>query len=210
MDNKAFQKLSYGLYLISAGKGDKTAGCVVNTLAQATSSPQQLLVTINKDNYTTQVIQETGHFVGVALAQSAGMELIGEFGFKSSKDVDKFAGFETNVDESGTPYVCEQAAARFSCKVVNQMDAGSHIVFLAEVIEAQMISDCEPMTYSYYHTIKKGVTPPKASSYIAEPSKGKGYRCTVCGYVTDLDPLPDDFVCPICGQGRDKFVKITE
>ena len=208
MDSKAFQKLSYGLYLISTKNGDKAAGCVVNTLAQATSSPLQLAVTINKDNYTTRMILESGYFTGVALAQTATMELIGAFGFKCSKDVDKFEGFQTKTDKNGIPYVCEQVTARFSCKVVNQMDAGSHIIFLAEVEDAEVIDDSESMTYAYYHVIKKGVTPPKASSYVAEPSKG--YRCTVCGYVTDLDPLPDDFVCPVCGQGRDKFVKITE
>jgi rubredoxin len=86
------------------------------------------------------------------------------------------------------------------------------------------------MTYAYYHQVKKGKTPPKAATYIApdqqeaepttERKKMIKYRCTVCGYIYDPkagDPdsgvkpgtafadLPDDWVCPVCGVGKDQF-----
>lgn len=208
MDLKAFQKLSYGLYLITSKSGDKAAGCVVNTLAQATAEPIQLIVTVNKENYTAGIIQESGYFTGTALKQSASMELIGAFGFHSGKDFDKFKDFKTKKDSNGIPYVNEQVCARFSCKVVDSMDAGTHIIFLGEVTDAYLIDDQEPMTYAYYHTVKNGVTPPKASSYSPEPVKG--YRCKICGYILEADVIPDDFICPVCGYGRDQFEKIGQ
>lgn len=206
MDNKAFFKMSYGLYLISSKSKENAGGCVVNTLIQVTSNPLQMTVTINKDNYTTSLIQESRYFTGVALAESATMDLIGEFGFKSSKDTDKFAGFETRTDENGIPYVGEQTVARFSCKVKETMDVGTHIIFLGEVTNAEVLDTEDAMTYTYYHKVKNGVTPPKASSYIAEEKKG--YRCKICGYVLEADVVPDDFECPICGQGKDQMVKL--
>lgn len=94
------------------------------------------------------------------------MELIGTFGFRSSKDLDKFATCETAFDASGMPYVAEQACARFSARVVQEVDLGTHVLFVGEVEEAERLCAEAPMTYAYYHQVKGGKTPPKASSYL--------------------------------------------
>lgn len=206
MDLKAFDKLSYGLYVVSAKNGEETAACVVNTLAQATVMPARVVVTINKQNCTEQVIERSGRFEAVVLCQSAMMELIGAFGFCSSRDGDKFAKWSHAEDSHGIPYLTEQVAARFECRVIDKMDAGSHVVFLAEVEEAQTMGAEGPMTYAYYHGVRKGLTPPKASSY--QPAPAKGYRCRICGYILESDTLPDDFVCPICGRGKEFLERI--
>lgn len=207
MDLKAFDKISYGLYLVCSKNGEKAAGCVVNTLGQVTVEPVRVTVTINKENCTAKMIQETGLFTAVTLAETASMELIGTFGFHSSDEVDKFENCQTKMDANGLPYVSEQAVAWYSCKVVDTMDAGTHFVFLADVLEAEVLEDNSPMTYAYYHTVKKGLTPPRASSYRLDPVKG--YRCQICGYVWESDTLPDDFICPICGRGREVMEKVT-
>ena len=207
LDLKAFQKITYGVYLVSSRCGDISSGCVVNTLTQVTTSPAQVTIAINKQNYTTEIIRKSGRFTAVVLSQSAMMELIGRFGFHCSRDTEKFESFRTRVDESGVPFVCEQASARFSCKVVSSMDAGTHIIFLGEVEAAEVLDSTGPMSYAYYHQIKNRVTPPRASVYQPEPAKG--YRCRICGYVLDSDTVPDDFVCPICGRGKEHLEKIT-
>ena len=207
LDLKAFQKITYGVYLVSSRCGDISSGCVVNTLTQVTTSPAQVTIAINKQNYTTEIIRKSGRFTAVVLSQSAMMELIGRFGFHCSRDTEKFESFRTRVDESGVPFVCEQASARFSCKVVSSMDAGTHLIFLGEVVAAVLIDSTGPISYAYYHQIKHGVTPPRASVYQPEPAKG--YRCRICGYVLDSDTVPDDFVCPICGRGKEHLEKIT-
>lgn len=206
MDMKAFDCMSYGLYVISTKSGGHTAACVVNTLTQATVTPVRVTVTVNKENETAKQIEKSGLFTAVALSQEASMELIGDFGFRCSRDLDKFARWNHTEDENGVPYLTEQAVSRYSCKVVGKMDAGTHTVFLGEVVEAECLGADEPMTYAYYHKVKRGLTPPKASSY--RPEAVKGYRCRICGYVLEADAIPDDFVCPICGQGKEQLEPI--
>ena len=150
------------------------------------------------------------------------MELIGTFGFHCSDDRDKFAEWEAAEDAAGVPYVAEQCVARFSARVVQTLDVGTHIMFVGEVEEAERTCSGDPMTYAYYHQVKGGKTPPKASSFLpddlqtASASKGGpevatpkfAWRCTVCGHIEYVDELPDEFVCPVCGVGKDMFEKI--
>lgn len=227
MDNTAFHTLSYGLYIVASKAEDGAAGCVVNTFQQVTSTPLQVSVALNKENATTGTVRAAGRFTAACLTQSAGMELIGTFGFRSSKDLDKFATCETAFDASGMPYVAEQACARFSARVVQEVDLGTHVLFVGEVEEAEKLLSCEPMTYAYYHQVKGGKTPPKASSFLpdavgaplpadasaeaaaAEPGQPKiAWRCTVCGHMEYVEELPDDFVCPVCGVGKDMFERV--
>lgn len=214
MDMHAFHKLTYGLYIISTASQGQYSGCVVNTLVQVTASPIQVSVAINKDNYTEQMIEKAGVFSAAVLTQDAGMDLIGEFGFKSSRETDKFASFAYEKEANGIPYVTEHVAAQLSCRVVNKMDVGSHVLFIAEVTDAQVLSEGELLTYGYYQTVKKGGTPKNASSYQAEPAPAAqgqtGYRCSVCGYILESDTIPEGFRCPICGQGPDKLVKLSD
>jgi len=165
IDLKAFDQMSYGLYLISSKDGEQTAGCTVNTLTQAAVEPLLVTVTLHKENETTRLIQRAGSFTAAVLAQSAPMELVGMFGFRSSREVDKFSRFPVKTDESGIPYVCEHVTAVMSFRVRDSMDAGTHRVFLGEATEARLLSDAAPMTYAYYREIKRGLTPAKAPSY---------------------------------------------
>lgn len=219
IDRKAFRSLSYGLYVVSSEKEGKPAGCVVNTFAQVTSSPAQVSVAVNKENYTSQAIAESGKFEVAVLDESAPMELIGTFGFHSSAEVDKFAEVESSISSLGLTYLNQNASAHFSVKVVQQLDLGSHILFIGEVCQAEVLSDVPSMTYAYYHQVKGGKTPPKAPSFNeeevseeAESKSGTGvkyaWRCKVCGHIEYVDELPDDFVCPICGVGKDRFERI--
>ncbi|MEG1906828.1 MAG: flavin reductase [Gordonibacter sp.] len=217
IDQTAFFSLSYGLYVIASKDGQRRAGCIANTFQQVTSSPLQVSVALNKDNATTGVIRASGHFTATCLSQEAPMELIGMFGFHSSADRDKFAACPTAVDAAGYPYVPEPACSRFSVRVVQEVDLGSHVLFVGEVEEAERLDAGEPMTYAYYHLVKGGKTPPKASSFlpglVVEPAANApqpkyAWRCTVCGHLEYVDELPDDFVCPVCGVGKDMFERV--
>ncbi|MBQ9003430.1 MAG: flavin reductase [Eggerthellaceae bacterium] len=222
IDIKAFRSLSCGLYVVSAKGGDKVAGCIVNTFLQVTSTPARVTIAINKENFTTGVICEAGRFEASVLAESAPMELIGRFGFHTSADTDKFADTQHAIDPYGVPYVTEHSVAHFGVRVIDKVDVGTHYVFVGEVEDAEVLSDEQPMTYAYYHLVKGGKTPPKASSYEPAASGGApdsapapaaespryGWRCMICGYVVEMDELPDDFTCPMCGVGRDMFERV--
>lgn len=218
IDETAFFNMSYGLYIIGAKDGDRAAGCVVNTLQQVTATPLQMSVALNKENETTKVILASGRFTGSCLSEDAPMELIGKFGFHCSAETDKFASCKTEYDAAGVPFVAGHTVSRFSVRVVQTLDLGTHILFVGEVEEAAKVCSGTPMTYAYYHAVKGGKTPPRASSYIPEDISAKlvgdsskpkyAWRCTVCGYIEYADELPDDFVCPVCGVGKDMFERI--
>ena len=212
MDIQAFFKLSYGLYVVSARSGEKKYGCIVNTLQQVTAEPPMLSVAVNKNSVTAKAILDSGRFCGTVLTETADLHLIGTFGFKNSEAVDKFAAFSTKEDENNIPYLTEHAAARYSCEVAGTLDLGTHILIIGKVTEAEILSDEPVMTYDYYHRVVKGGTPPTAPSYKGnishKPAQKAQWRCKICGYIDEGDPLPADFVCPICGQGADKFEKV--
>lgn len=231
VDETALFSLSYGLYVVAAKDGDRRAGCIVNTVQQVTATPIQVSVAVNKENVTTDVILNSGRFTVSCLAQDAPMELIGTFGFHTSADTDKFASWEHALDEKGAPYLTEHSVAHVSVRVTQIANLGTHMLFIGEVEEAEKLNAVEPMTYAYYHQIKRGKTPPKASSYLpnasdaapaapaaasaqapetAEPeAKPKyGWRCKVCGYIEYVDELPEGFTCPVCGVGPEMFERI--
>ncbi|MBE6465922.1 flavin reductase [Denitrobacterium detoxificans] len=216
LDAKALRTLSYGLYIVSTKGAKGNAGCVVNTFSQVTSKPEQCSVAINKGNATCGAVLEAGRFAVSVLDETAPLELIGTFGFHSSADTDKFAQAQTCFDAADMPYVAEHACARFSVKVQHTLDLGSHMLFIGLVEQAETLSPQPPMTYAYYHQVKGGKTPPKASSYIAEepapaPADAApkvGWKCMLCGHIEYVDELPDDFTCPICGAGKEMFERI--
>ena len=215
MDKTALFNLSYGLYIIGAKDGERNVGCIVNTVTQSTSDPITITVCINQENDTNAVIKKTKEFSVSILSERTKETTFGVFGFNSSRDMDKFAQVPFGLTPAGLPYIKEGATGYLQCKVIDFADNFTHTVFIAEVEEAENLSKEPPMTYAYYHHVIKGKTPPKASSYIEEPEKTSGskntYVCSVCGYeypggAEEFEKLPDDYVCPICGAPKAKFI----
>lgn len=206
MNQNALHKLTNGLYIITSTFEGKNAGCVANTLQQVTSSPMQLAITLNKGNFTEEIIEKSGMFTGVVLTQETDMETIKTFGFHCSRDYEKFNG-KVAQDEFGILYPDDHMAARFTCKVTQRMDLGTHVMFIGEIISAEVLGDYEVMTYAYYHKVKNGATPKNAPSYQETPSVS-GWRCPICGYIYEGDPLPEDFICPLCGAPAAVFEKV--
>ena len=223
IERKAFHQLSYGLYLASAEYEGERAACVINTAVQVSSNPFQLVIIVNKDNHTHALIEKSKKFLVMALNQHCDMDFIRNFGFQSSKDVDKFKSFETGHTSQEHTFVdSNEVSAVFECKVTGTLDGHTHTIFLGEVIEAFEHNTTEkPLTYDYDRGVLKGKTPPKASSYVGDEPENtdrdltkKGlhrFECQVCGYIyeTEEDELPDDFICPLCKAPKEKFKKLS-
>ncbi|MBN2542629.1 flavin reductase [bacterium] len=235
MDLKTLHKISYGLYIVTSGKDDDCNGQIANTVIQVTADPPRVGVCINKQNYTHEFISKYKVFSASILSQEAPMKLIGLFGFKCGRDLDKFEDVEYKVGETGSKIVLNNAVGYLEVKVFDSVDVGTHTMFIGDLVAAETLSDAEPITYAYYHEIKGGKSPKTAPTYIKEkkveqtPKKERkkmaAYECTVCGYVYDpqegdpengIDPgtpfrsLPEDWVCPVCGAGKEDFEKIEE
>lgn len=171
MDTTALFKMSYGLYIISASWQGKDTGCVVNTLQQVTNTPNRLSVAVHKDNFTCEQIELSRAYTATVLTTETDMNLLRYFGFRSGRDVDKYAGRVFARDEAGIPYLTEHMAARYSVKVTERLALDTHVLFIGELVESEILSDEPVMTYSFYHEARKGITPPKASSYQAKEKK---------------------------------------
>ncbi|MCL2479315.1 MAG: flavin reductase [Treponema sp.] len=217
MNNAALYNLSYGLYIIGTKDGNKNAGCVVNTVIQATSQPVTVTVCINKDNYTNACVKKTGEFSVSILSENAKPEVFGIFGFNSSRDKDKFAEVPCGHTPSGLPYLKEGVTGFLQCKVIGFTENYTHTIFIGEVKEAENLSSDPPMTYAFYHKVVKGKTPKNAPGFSAVPKDSKtesgSYKCGVCGHVftgskEEFDKLPDDYRCPICGAAKGKFIPV--
>jgi rubredoxin/flavin reductase (DIM6/NTAB) family NADH-FMN oxidoreductase RutF len=225
MDLGGLMKISYGLYVVASKSGEKLNGQIVNSVMQITSAPPTIAVSINKKNLTHEYILSSGVFSASVLHQDAPMTFIANFGYKSGRDIDKFADIKPKLID-GIPVVMEHATAYILAHVVKTLDAGTHTIFLGEVLDTKALSDDICMTYDYYHKVKKGLSPKNAPTYQApqpkEEKKMSTYRCQVCGYVYDpsvgdpdngvkpgtaFEKLPDSWVCPLCGAGKDQFVK---
>jgi flavin reductase (DIM6/NTAB) family NADH-FMN oxidoreductase RutF len=167
MNKKAFHTISYGIYVVTAGKDGQFNGQIANTVFQVTSEPPTIAVSINKQNYTHELIVAGNKFTASVLNEEAPMTMIGRFGFKSGKELDKFEGIAVRTGVTGIPVVTENAVSCIEAEVINSMDCGTHTIFLGRVIEAEVLDSSEPMTYAYYQKIKGGRAPKNAPTYQA-------------------------------------------
>ena len=201
LDPTALFTLSYGLYVLTAREGGRDLGCIVNTVTQLTENPTRIAVSVNKQNFTNEVIQRTGLFNVSVLTEAAPMDLFRHFGFQSGRDVDKFAGRTDPVSENGLRYIGGPANALISGKVEQAIDCGTHMLYIALVTEARKLSDAPSMTYAYYFANVK----PKPQPKPAEDKPRRGFVCRICGYFYEGDELPPDFICPLCKHGAADF-----
>jgi flavin reductase (DIM6/NTAB) family NADH-FMN oxidoreductase RutF/rubredoxin len=236
MDLKVLYNISYGIYIVSSKKEDQINGQIANTVFQITAEPATIAVSINKKNFTHDFITQSKVFAVSVLEQETDMKFIGRFGFKSGRDEDKFEGINYKIGVTGSPIIMENTIAYLEAEVIQAIDVGTHTLFVGKVVEAENIKKAKPLTYDYYRQIKKGISPKTAPTYIAdnkkiennkkrkESEKMAKYECSVCGYIYDpekgdpesgvnpgtpFEDLPDDWVCPICGAGKDEFEELS-
>lgn len=165
MNTKALHQISYGMYIVGSRKGDSINGQTCNTVIQVSSEPPIISACINKGNLTHDFISDSGVFAVSILSQDTPLSLIGRFGFKSGREVDKFEGIDYKLGETKAPIVLDNTLAYLEAKVINSVDVGTHTIFIGELVGAEVIQEGEPMTYAYYHQVKRGTTPKTAPSY---------------------------------------------
>ena len=200
MDNKVLFNIGYGLYVLTANEGEKDNGCIINTVMQVTSDPLQIAIAVNKKNYTNEMIQRTKKFNVSILSESSKFEIFKHFGFQSGRDVDKFASFyDTKRSPNGVLYITQNTNSYMSAYVKQEIDLGTHTLFIAQLVAAEILSEEPTVTYTYYQNNIK----PKP-----QKTEKKGWRCKICGYIYEGEDLPVDFICPWCKHGAVDFERI--
>jgi flavin reductase (DIM6/NTAB) family NADH-FMN oxidoreductase RutF len=198
IDNKALFKLSYGLYVVTTNDGARDNGCIVNTVVQVADN--KISVAISKANYTCETVMKTGIMNALSLSVDAPFAVFEAFGFRSGRDVNKFEDCTPKRSENGLVVLPKYINSYMSLAVEEYIDLGTHGMFICSITEADVVSDLETMTYTYY---QKNVKPKP------EVKKVKGYVCKICGYVHEGETLPEDFICPLCKHGASDFEPIV-
>lgn len=221
---EALFQISYGLYIVSSGNKTKGNGYISNTVFQVTAAPPRFAASCNKDNYTAEFIAESGAFAVSVLHNDTDPDIIGRFGYKSGRDFNKLDGMNVKYGETGVPIIMNDCIAFLEFKVVQTVDAGTHLIFIGELIQAELVDETkEAITYLHYRRVRKGLSPKNAPTYIdkskteAKPvgSGFKKFECTACGYVYDeaeqevsFADLPEDWICPVCASEKSDFIEI--
>ncbi len=234
MDTTTFFKISYGLYIVSSKDGNNYNGHVSNTVFQVTADPPKFAVATHKDNLTTEYIRKSGVFSVSILQRDVDLEFLGPWGFKSGKTTDKFRGSNYKTGKTGAPILLDKTIAWIECEVKDVFDTGTHILFIGQAVDAGIVDDhAEPLTYSYYRDVIKGLSPEKAPTYSGDKLEKhttsesvkketpRRYQCMVCGFIYDpeegdpdsgikpgtaFEDIPDDWYCPVCGVSKKDFV----
>jgi flavin reductase (DIM6/NTAB) family NADH-FMN oxidoreductase RutF/rubredoxin len=230
MDPKTLHKISYGLYIICSKDLDKINGQIANALFQVTSEPPTIAVSINKQNLTHKFIERSKCYTVSILSEKTPLTFIGNFGFKSGRDIDKFKNVGFKLSKNQVPLVLDYTLACLETKVINKIDVGTHTIFIGTVEDAEVLSEENPITYEFYHKVKGGYSPKTAPTYSGAVDKElkkeekimDKYVCKVCGYTYDpekgdpdngvtpgtkFEDIPDDWVCPVCGATKIDFEK---
>lgn len=207
MNQKVLNRLSYGLFVLTASKDGRDNGCIVNTAIQAASEPLTISVAVNKANLTCEMIRETRKFTISVLSEKATFDVFKHFGFASGRDVDKFEAYSSCKRVSnGTMAITEGTNAYVSVSVVSEVDLGSHILFIGTPTEGEILNDIPSATYAYYFANIK----PKPEKIGVTPEGQTVWRCVICGYEYVGEELPEDFICPICKHPASDFEKIVK
>lgn len=195
----ALFNISYGLYVVTSNDGKKDNGIIVNTVTQVTNTPNRIAVTINKDAYSHEIIKETGKMNVNVLSEAAPFAVFEKFGFVSGRNVDKFEGEDVIRSFNGLAVLGDYINSFISLTVESYLDLDTHGMFICTIDEARVIENTPTMTYTYYQNNVK----PKPKT-----ETKKGYVCKICGYIYEGEPLPEDFICPLCKHGAADFEKL--
>ena len=235
LDLESLFNLSYGMCIVSSKKDGRFNGCIVNTVFQIVPEPPMVAASINRQCLTHEYITKSKVFTVSILSQEAPMPFIGRFGFRSGRKIDKFEQVSYKIGQTGVPIVLDNTVGFLEAEVTESIDAVTHTLFIARIVACETLNrDKAPMTYAYYRDIKQGKTPETAATYIkvkpkVKLKKGvnnmKKYKCLMCGYIYDpavgdpdngvkagtaFEDLPDVWVCPECGAGKDEFEPVED
>ena len=208
MINDVLKNITYGVYAITANIDDKPTGCIANSVIQVTQNT--VVVSLNHNNYTNLCISKSGKFAISILGENIDNNVISTFGYQSGAKINKFENIKS-VEIDGLSII-DGALGYLICEVTDKMETETHTLFLGKILSGDILNSQKPMTYAYYHNVRKGTTPKNAPTYIDKETKNNelAYKCSICGYIYngDISREPETYTCPVCKQPKSAFIKI--
>lgn len=165
IDTRALSDMTYGLFIVGSKDGEKVNAMIANSVFQVTAEPPKIAIALNKQSLTHDYIKSCGLFCVQAIAQGADMIFLGNFGFRTGKNYDKFAKVSYELSAQGLPIVLDNTLSWLEVKVNQTIDLGTHTMFIGLAEESRIIKEGKPLTYDYYQCVLRGKTPRGATTF---------------------------------------------
>ncbi len=235
INKKIFYKLTGGIYAVSTSYEGKNNSFIANTVFQLTSKPLRIAVSVAKKNLSHELIEKSKVFTVSILSEDSPMRLIGGLGFKSGHNEDKLRLLKVKAGVTGAPIVLDNSIGYVEAELKDSIDLETHTLFIGNVVFSKVYNDESPMSYEFYHEVKKGKSPDSCPTFFESDSLKRDtaplirdmskYECIPCGYIYDPqlgDPdsgiapgtsfadIPPDWECPVCGVKKEDFIRLKE
>ncbi len=202
IDLQALFTISHGVYLTGArDETGRSIGSCIDSAMVVETAPAQIIIALGKQSYTAQQVLKSGRLSLSVLPTDTPDRIIRIFGMQSSRTENKWDMVPHHFKED-LP-VLDGAVSQLILSVADRRETVSHYVLLCDVTHILVGTMVRPLLYADY---QKG----KVVAMNIHTNTEKKWVCTVCGYVYDGDTpfeeLPDDWVCPLCGEPKSVFV----
>jgi flavorubredoxin/flavin reductase (DIM6/NTAB) family NADH-FMN oxidoreductase RutF len=148
---KALGRISGGLYIITAKKGDVTGAMLASWVAQASFEPLGFTVAVAKDRAIESLMQTGDRFVLNILEEGQHLSLMKHFLKRFPPGADRFAGIKTQSAKNQSPILTD-ALAYLECEVVSRMECSDHWLVYSQVSEGK-VSDPNAMTAVHHRKV---------------------------------------------------------
>ena len=140
---RVLRKLTYGMWVIAAAAGDDVEASSITWVMQGSFKPPLVVIGVRADTHLRTVIEKAGAFA-LHLLSAAQQELAGAFTRPTAVADGKIGGIAWRPGATGAPLL-EGFAAWLEARVTDVVARGDHTVFVAEVVEAGLVDDVEPL-----------------------------------------------------------------
>lgn len=148
---KALGRISSGLYIITAQKGDINGAMLASWVTQASFQPLGVSIAVAKDRAIESLMQVGDRFVLNVLEEGNYQGLMKHFLKRFPPGADRFAGVKTQPASDGSPILTE-ALAYMECEVVSRMECTDHWIVYSTV-NAGRVSKPEAMTAVHHRKL---------------------------------------------------------
>ncbi|PSB34629.1 diflavin flavoprotein [Chlorogloea sp. CCALA 695] len=148
---KALGRISSGLYIITAQKGDLTSAMLASWVSQASFTPLGLTIAVAKDRAIESLMLVGDRFVLNVLEEGNHLHLMKHFLKRFAPGADRFAGIKTQTAENGSPILTD-ALAYLECVVTARMETSDHWIVYSTV-DAGRVSKPEALTAVHHRKV---------------------------------------------------------
>ncbi|MCM0590954.1 MAG: diflavin flavoprotein [Gloeotrichia echinulata IR180] len=149
--DKALGRISGGLYIITAKKGDVQSAMLASWVSQASFKPLGFSIAVAKDRAIESLMQVGDRFVLNVLEEGNYQKLMKHFLKRFAPGADRFEGVRTQAAQNGTPILTD-ALAYMECEVISRMDCGDHWAVYSTVY-AGRVSNPDSLTAVHHRKV---------------------------------------------------------